>query len=105
MPQQSPPNIPPVVTLFQQVMAGIQALQNQGGVKSGDINMKVHPVSAMDKKGNRIQISKTLPQIIADLDLSIQDLTMAVDDLTDILGSESNRRKRKERSNKIRAQG
>lgn len=90
--------------MFQQLMAGINSLQHSGVNKGSDINMKLHPVTASDKKGRQIQVSKTLPQIIADLDISIQDLTMAVDDLTDILSAESGKRQRKQRSNRIRAQ-
>lgn len=89
--------------MFQQILAALQSLkQNQGAQQNNDVNMKVHPVTSVDENGNRVQIKKTLPQIITDLDLSIQDLTELLDELIDSFYEES-KRKRRKRSNRIRA--
>lgn len=89
--------------MFQQILAALQSLkQNQGAQQNNDVNMKLHPVTSVDENGNRAQIKKTLPQIITDLDLSIQDLTELLDELIDSFYEES-KRKRRKRSNRIRA--
>jgi hypothetical protein len=85
--------------ILQQILAAMQKMRK-------DDEVKMHAVVEIDDNGKKKTVAKTLPQILTDLDLSIQDLTDAVEELTQAIddNEEAERKAKKaRRSNRIRA--